>query len=125
MTSEKEDSVTIKPASIAASSACIWVYNAATALYHAPSNLSGLHGMKHKWIRCTSNWRGCGHKEDCVPVDVDSGNAPGGLQAACIKLFFLLKYGKILDKCALMQWYTDHLDHPDPDTGMRMVLPSS
>jgi hypothetical protein len=114
----------VDPLSIAASSARVWVYNGAVALYHAPSDPSGKHGMRREWIRCTPDWRGRGHRQDCVLVDVDPDDAPEGLQAARVKLFFALEYRKTRYECALVHWYSDHSDKPDPDTGMRVVVPS-
>jgi hypothetical protein len=123
--SAENDGVVTPPSSIAASSAWIQVYNAVTALYHAPSDPSGVHGMRREWIRCTSNWRGRGCREDCVLVDVDAEDAPNGLQAARARLFFSLEYQNIHYECALLHWYSDHSDKADPDTGMRILVPSS
>jgi hypothetical protein len=85
----------------------------------------GIHGMKRERIRCTSDWRCRGRREDCVIVDVDPAEAPGGLQAARVKLLFTLKYGQEKPyECALVHWYADHASAPDEDTGMRILSPS-
>jgi hypothetical protein len=111
---------------ILAGNARVWVHQSATALFYAPSNPSGVHGMKREWIRCTSNWHRRGRREDCVLVSVDPDDAPRGLQAARVKLFFSVEYSHNCIKylCALVHWYADHGPDPDPDTGMRVLLPS-
>jgi hypothetical protein len=90
-------------------------------LYYAPSDLSGLHGMKHQKIRCTRNWRSNGRREDVVLVNVDPKDAPDGLQAAQVKLIFSFKYGHEDYNCALVHWYIDRDNCADEDTGMRIV----
>jgi hypothetical protein len=112
---------------IAAGNARVWIHTSATALYHAPSDPSGVHGMKREAIRCTTNWCRRGRREDCVLVDVDPDDAPGGIQAARLKLLFSVQYGhdRVKYPCALVHWYADHSPDPDPDTGMRVLLPST
>jgi hypothetical protein len=109
---------------IGVSNARVHVYSSATALFYAPSDPSGLHGMKRQKIRCTKNWRSRGRREDVVLVDVDPEDAPDGLQAARVKLIFSFKYGHEDYNCALVHWYTDRDNRADPDTGMRIVMPS-
>jgi hypothetical protein len=113
-------------ATIAAGNARVWVYMSATALFYAPSDPSGVHGMKREWIRCTPNWRRRGRRDDCILVDVDPEDAPDGLQAARVKLLFAVQYGhdQVKYPCALVHWYSDHDTEPDPDTGMRVLEPS-
>jgi hypothetical protein len=112
------------PRRIAASTARIRVYTSAIALFYAPSDPSGIHGMKRERIHCTAAWRGR-PREDCVLVKVDDEEAPGGIQAARIKLFFTLTYQQKVHECALVHWYSDLLpNESDPDTGMRVVSPS-
>jgi hypothetical protein len=105
----------------AASTTRIQIYNAAIALFHAPSDPSGIHGMKREWIRCTANVKGR-KREDCVLVNVDPTEAPGGIQAARVKLLFKLKYRQVEHECALVHWYADL--GQDADIGMRVVSPS-
>jgi hypothetical protein len=102
----------------------VWVYSSATALYYAPSDPSGLHGMKREKIRCTNNWHSRGRREDVVLVAVNPEEAADGLQAARVKLIFTFKYKHEDYNCMLVQWYSDHGYRPDEDTGMRMVTPS-
>ncbi|KAI5980597.1 hypothetical protein F5J12DRAFT_698885, partial [Pisolithus orientalis] len=35
----------------------VCVYNSASSMFYAPSDVSGLHGMCHKHICCSSLWR--------------------------------------------------------------------
>lgn len=123
---QSQDGATLSLASIAINTARIRVHTAAIALFHAPSDPSGIHGMKREWIRCTPNWRRRGRREDCVLVDVDPDEAPGGLQAAHVKLLFTLTYGKEKPfECALVHWYANHSAEPDKTTGMRALTASS
>lgn len=35
---------------------CVQVYHLASTIYHALSDLSGVGGMRHEYIRATPNW---------------------------------------------------------------------
>jgi hypothetical protein len=109
---------------VGAANACVWVFDGAVALFHAPSDPSGIHGMKRERIHCTQQWRSRGPREDCMLVAVDPEDAMDGLQAARVKLFFSLEYEEEMFHCALVHWYDDYSEDLDSDTGMRVIVPS-
>jgi hypothetical protein len=49
------------------------VYHSATAVYHAPSDLSGIGGMHREHIRATPSWLRREPRHDCVFVEKDPG----------------------------------------------------
>ncbi|KAF4578381.1 hypothetical protein EYR36_000188 [Pleurotus pulmonarius] len=44
------------------------VFHSAVATFFAPSDLSGIHGMRRERIRSTPDWRGGGERRDCALV---------------------------------------------------------
>ncbi|KAG2107467.1 uncharacterized protein F5147DRAFT_745971 [Suillus discolor] len=102
----------------------ITLYTSAVATFFAPSDLSGIGGMRYERIRTVDTWRnGPGHY-DCVFVSTDS-SADGmrGLNIARVRLFFSLKHDGITYPCALVQWFKRVADSPDEITGMWVVEP--
>jgi hypothetical protein len=99
------------------------VFSTATALYHAPSDPSS-HGLQRERMHCYCGSASRGSRRDCVLVEVDPKESPGGVQAARLKLIFSFEYGNEPFDCALVHWYNDISQDPDVDTGMRMVKPS-
>jgi len=47
------------------------VYNSASSTFYAPSDVSGLHGMRREHIHCSPVWRKGGPRYDCVFVVTD------------------------------------------------------
>ncbi|KAG2068111.1 hypothetical protein BDR04DRAFT_1129339 [Suillus decipiens] len=86
------------------------VFNSAVAIFYAPSDLSGIGGMRHKHIHACPLWE---------------INAEGmrGLKVAKVICFFSFKNNWEVYQCALIQWFKIG-DCPDEDTGMWMVAPS-
>ncbi|CDO70545.1 hypothetical protein BN946_scf184573.g13 [Trametes cinnabarina] len=97
----------------------IKVFPSATAIFHAPSDPSGIRGMRQERIRATRIWHGGRARRDCVYVMKDA-NLPGfrGLHVARVHVFFSFVFQARLYECALVSWYTPVGDEPDPDTGM-------
>jgi hypothetical protein len=99
------------------------IYTSAVAKFYAPSDLSGIGGMRFERIHATSNFRG-DSRYDCVFVETDS-MAPGmrGLDIARVFQFFSFNYRDVFYPCALIRWYSRVGDGPDEDTGMWIVEP--
>jgi hypothetical protein len=108
--------------SIGISNVAVRVYGSATVLYHATSDPSS-HGLKSEYIRCPLAGNASARR-DCVLVDVDPAEALRGIQVARVMLIFSFEYGHEPFNCALVHWFNDVGDRPNPDTGMRMVAPS-
>ena len=103
----------------------VQVYHLASTVYHAPSDLSGIGGMRRKYIRATPNWRRKGvSRNDCVFVEREPENE--GFQAlgvAQVQMFFAFHHDGILYPCALVRWFETYGDQPCPETGMWRVKP--
>jgi hypothetical protein len=102
----------------------ITLYPSAVAVYFAPSDLSGIGGMRSERIRATPNWRNEGPRYVTVFVNTNP-NEDGmrGLDIAHVKQFFSFRSQGRLYPCAMVQWYSRRGDEPDEDTGMWIVKP--
>ncbi|KAG1893112.1 uncharacterized protein F5891DRAFT_963491 [Suillus fuscotomentosus] len=102
----------------------ISVFNSASSRFYAPSDLSGIGGMRVEHIRSCPIWRNEYQRHDCVFVNTDS-SLPGmqGLEVARVCAFFSFRYRGRLYPCALISWFDKVGDAPDEDTGMWIVRP--
>lgn len=103
----------------------IKVFPSAVATFYAPSDHSGIRGLKRERIRSVSSWRGGPARRDCVFISGDD-DLPGfrGLHAARVLLFFSIKLSKhVTIPCALVNWFSPVGDEPCADTGMWVVEP--
>ncbi|KAJ7753614.1 hypothetical protein DFH07DRAFT_1030442 [Mycena maculata] len=102
----------------------VYIYNSARAVFYAPSDVSGIGGMRHERIRATKSWYQGPPRYDCVFIEHDE-TAPGfcGLHAARVYLFFRFKFHGIDYPCALIDWFSAWGDEPCQDTGMWIVKP--
>ncbi|KAH7909624.1 hypothetical protein BJ138DRAFT_1197066, partial [Hygrophoropsis aurantiaca] len=102
------------------------VFHSAAAIFYAPSDPSGIGGMKCEHIRATPSWRKGHPRFDCVFVNKDP-TLPGmrGLDIARILCFFSFSFHDILYPCALVRWFTRLGNDPDEDTGMWIVEPQN
>ncbi|THG92798.1 hypothetical protein EW026_g8234 [Hermanssonia centrifuga] len=102
----------------------IKVYHSAAATFYAPSDISGIGGMRRERIRATPSWfKGPAHY-DCVFAENDS-TVEGfrGLHAARVRTFLSFKSGGVEYPCALIQWFSPVADEPDELTGLWVVEP--
>jgi len=102
------------------------VFHSAAAIYHAPSDLSGIGGMHREYIRAAPTWRGHFPRHDCVFVEREP-NEEGfrALGVAQVHFFFSFEFNNILYPCALVRWFETYGNSPCPDTGMWMVKPDT
>ena len=102
----------------------IFVHNFAEARFYAPSDPSGVGGMRREFIRATSDWRKGGARYDCVFVNQDSSlKGLLGMSVAQVKLFFTLYHRKRRYQCALVHWFQRDRDTPERTSGMWIVKP--
>jgi hypothetical protein len=102
----------------------IAIHKSAISTFYAPSDLSGVGGMRREWIRATPSWRGGPARHDCVFVCTDpSLEGMRGLDVARVQLFFSLNFENVSYPCALVHWFSRIGDTPDEDTGLWMVEP--
>ncbi|KAG2104001.1 uncharacterized protein F5147DRAFT_746603 [Suillus discolor] len=102
----------------------IAVFNSASSRFYAPSNLSGIGGMRTEHIHSCPSWRGGHSRNDCVFVNTDS-SLPGmqGLEVARVRAFFSFQYRGEVYPCIVVHWFDKIGDAADEDTGMWMVHP--
>ncbi|KAK1220287.1 hypothetical protein PQX77_016952 [Marasmius sp. AFHP31] len=100
------------------------VFHSATSTFYAPTDPSGIAGMKRETIQATPSWRKGGRRYDCVFVEVDT-EAEGmrGLTALRVRLFFSFEYCGQLHECALVEWFLTIEEDADEDTGLWLVEP--
>jgi len=100
------------------------VFNSAVATFYAPSDESGIRGMKRERIRATPTWRNRGARYDCaLIVEDEEKEGMKGLNAARVKMFFSFDYHGITYPCALVEWFKTIGRAPDKVTGMWRVKP--
>lgn len=102
----------------------VFTYPSAVAEFYAPSDLSGIGGMRREHIRATPRWRNGPACYDCVFAEADTG-LPGfrGMHVARALLFMSVRYWDMVYPCALVNWYSAVGTAPDPDTGLWVVTP--
>lgn len=102
----------------------ISVFHSAVSSFYAPSDPSGLRGMRRERIRSTPSWRSFGPQHDCVFV-VEDEDKKGfrGMSAVRIKLFFSFTYEGDEYPCSLVEWFKKVGRSPEKETGMWVVKP--
>ena len=102
----------------------ISVFSSATTTFYAPSDESGVRGMRREHIQSTHSWRNAGPQRDCALV-VEDETKPGikGLMPVRVKLFFSFVHQGKVYPCALVDWFKKYGAHPDKETGMWKVRP--
>ncbi|KII87401.1 hypothetical protein PLICRDRAFT_664349 [Plicaturopsis crispa FD-325 SS-3] len=100
------------------------VFHSAYATFYAPSDPSGVGGMRREVIRSTPCWRGKHARRDCVFAERDRA-VPGirGLHVLRVLLLFSFTFNNTLYPCALVGWFSLVGDAPDADTGLWTVEP--
>ncbi|KAK0446242.1 hypothetical protein EV421DRAFT_1890084 [Armillaria borealis] len=101
----------------------IYVYHSAIASFYAPSDISGIWGMRRERIRSTLSWYG--HPQhDCAFVMEDESMA--GFQSMSIvrvQMFLSFEHRGMVYPCALVHWFKKTSRSPDQKTGMWVVQP--
>jgi len=92
-------------------------------VFFAPSDLSGIAGLRHERIRSVASWYGGPARRDCVYVGLSEDEGFRGLNIARVLLFFSFKYGREVLPCALVHWFSHVGDEPDDETGLWVVEP--
>ncbi|KAG2339139.1 hypothetical protein BDR05DRAFT_977855 [Suillus weaverae] len=101
----------------------IQVFNSASSTFYAPSDRSGIGGMRREHIRACPLWRNEAPQYDCVFVNTDAGvEGMGGMEIARVMCFFSLTFEAVSYPCAVVHWFDKADDRPDKDTGMWIDL---
>jgi hypothetical protein len=102
----------------------VYIYHSAVATFFAPSDISGMRGMRRERIHACPSWRGKEKRYDCAfVVEDEAESGMRGLAIVRVKLLFSFKYGGVLYPCALVEWFKKVGDSPDSETGMWSVEP--
>ncbi|KAG1838891.1 hypothetical protein F4604DRAFT_1885392 [Suillus subluteus] len=103
------------------------LFNSAAASFHAPSDLSGMGGMRREHIRATPSWHTGEPRHDCIFINmgVDFNSPMNGLAVARVLCFFSFNYRASYYPCAIVHWYSYVHKECDPDTGMYVVMPTT
>ncbi|KAG1874326.1 hypothetical protein F4604DRAFT_1880852 [Suillus subluteus] len=101
------------------------VFNSAAATFYAPSDPSGIGGMRREHICACPLWRNEYLRNDCIFINTGS-DAEGmrGLEVARVICFFSFNHNWEVYPCALIHWFEKIGNDPDENTGMWMVAPS-
>ncbi|KAI1783345.1 hypothetical protein LXA43DRAFT_903762 [Ganoderma leucocontextum] len=99
-------------------------HSCASAVFYAPTELSGPGGMHREIIRATPLWFQKFPRYDTVLVIVNT-DLQGMMryQVARVRQFMSFTYGNILYPCALVEWFVTDGNGPDAATGMWIVRP--
>jgi hypothetical protein len=101
------------------------VYHSAVATFYAPSDPSGVGGMRREWIRAVPSWRKGPARYDCVFVKTSPDQDDmRDRDVGRVRLFFSFSYRGITYPCALISWMDRVGDGPNEDTGMWVVEPT-
>jgi hypothetical protein len=93
-------------------------------MFHAPSDASGITGMRGEYIRVTPSWRGGKARYDTVFVNTDPELVGlQGLEVACVMTFFSFVHEEKMYQSALIHWFSRVGTEPDGDTGLWVVEP--
>ena len=102
----------------------ISVFASAIASYYAPSDPSGICGMRTERIRATPLWRQGPARYDCAFINSKPElDGMRGLSIVRILLFFSFVFDGKTHPCALVRWFSPIAEECDEDTGMWMVQP--
>jgi hypothetical protein len=100
----------------------IAVYPSAVATFHAPSDISGIGGMRRERIRAVKSWRKGPGRYDTIFVNTDpTMDGMQGLDVARVHLLFSFSHEGIKYPCALVSWFS-RVGLGD-NTGMWIVKP--
>ena len=104
----------------------IHVFHSAVATFYAPSDLSGVGGMRREYIRATPSWFNGPARYDCVVVEHDPAQE-GFRGLFVVRVFYLLSFTHEEKQypCAFVQWFSHIGDQPCDKTGMWRVEPDS
>jgi len=102
----------------------ITIYPSAVATFHAPSDISGVGGMRRERIRAVKSWRKGPGRYDTIFINTNSSmEGMEGLDVARARLFFSFSHEGVEYPCAVVQWFSRVGDSPDELTGMWKVEP--
>ncbi|SJL14821.1 uncharacterized protein ARMOST_18292 [Armillaria ostoyae] len=101
----------------------IYVYHSAVASFYAPSDISGVRGMRREHIQSTPSWHKRPRRDCAFVVEDEEKLGFSGMSVVRILLFFSFVHDGVTYPCALVRWFKKHGRHPDKKTGLWIVKP--
>ncbi|KAG0699688.1 hypothetical protein DFH29DRAFT_983453 [Suillus ampliporus] len=102
----------------------ISVFNSASSRFYAPSDISGIGGMRTKYIRACSLWWNEAARYNCVFVNTNPDmEGMQGLDVARVLCFFSFTFRGTTFPCTVVHWFDTIGNSADEDTGMWVVRP--
>ena len=102
----------------------ITVHTSAVATFYAPSDISGVGGMRREHIHAVETWwKGSGRYDTVFVYSDPSSEGLLSLEVACVRLFFSFFHNLVHYSCALVDWYSRVGNSPNENTGMWIVEP--
>ena len=103
----------------------IEVFNSAVATFRAPSDISGITGMRREHIWAMPSWRNGPARYDTVLINSNADVNEGicGFEIARVLLFFAFRHQERHYPCALVHWFSFVGVAPDEDMGFWKVEP--
>lgn len=100
----------------------IATYASTVATFYAPSDISGIGGMRSERICAVDTWRHGNGWNDCMFINTDP-TQPGmrGLDVTCTRLFFSFVHEQVKYFCAFVEWFSQIGDCADENMGMWSV----
>ncbi|KAF7317691.1 C2H2-type domain-containing protein [Mycena kentingensis (nom. inval.)] len=82
------------------------VFHLAVTTFYAPSDHSGIRGMKHEIICCTPSWQKRGPHRNCAFV-VEEENKLGFREMSAVRIhpFLSFNINGVVHPCALVEWF--------------------
>jgi len=99
----------------------ISVVSSASTVYFAPSDSTGMSGLRKERIHTSPSWRKRSARYDTVLIKNGLQSGPNGLSVAHLRLLFSFEFEEVKHCAALVQWFTFVDESPDKDTGMWIV----
>ncbi|KAF5353600.1 hypothetical protein D9758_013775 [Tetrapyrgos nigripes] len=102
----------------------VYLHNSAQATFFAPSDMSGLGGMRRERLRAVKSWFGGAARYDCVFMEGDTlEDGFSGLLVGRVFMFFRFSFEGRVYPCALIHWFSTIGNGPCDLTGLWMVQP--
>ncbi len=101
----------------------IYVYHSAMASFYAPSNISGIRGMRREHIHSTPSWYGHPRCDCAFVMEDDSTAGFRGMSIIRVQMFLSFEHCGRVYPCALVHWFKKMSRSPDWKTGMWVVQP--
>lgn len=97
------------------------MFHSAVAVFYAPSDISGIRGLRQEQIRSHPSWHGHPRRDCAFAVQDQSQPGFRGLSAVRILLFYSFSYNSSRYECALVEWFKTRGEEPDDMTGLWTV----